>query len=78
MVVARHNRQRFFPLDEELGLLPGIAIPSLQEAMTRLGSQMPFDEAVKEIGFAYQTRISQSTTLRIIYENGQASEVLAK
>lgn len=46
--------------------------------MTRLGSQLPFDEAVKEIGFAYQTRISESTTRRTTYENGRASEALAK
>jgi hypothetical protein len=42
MAVVRFVAAVFFPLDEELGLLPGSYTPSLQEAMTRLGAKLPF------------------------------------
>jgi hypothetical protein len=78
MAVARYVRQRFSPLDEELGLLPGRYTPSLREAMTRWGSRMPFEEAAEEIQRTYRTRISESTTRRTTYENGRASEAVAQ
>lgn len=78
MDVAQSARQRFFPLDEELGLLAGHYTPRLQEAMTRLGSKITFQEAVEEIKAAYRTEISESTTRRTTYENGRASEALAQ
>ena len=31
----------FFPLDEELALLPGSLTPHLQECLVRLGAWMP-------------------------------------
>ena len=35
----------FFPLDEELELLPGSLTPGLEEILVRLGSWMPFAQA---------------------------------
>lgn len=70
--------QRFFPLDEELGLLPGHYTPRLQEAMTRWGSKMTFQEAVDEIKVSYRTEISEATTRRTTYQNGRAGEALAQ
>ena len=35
----------FFPLDEELELLPGSLTPGLEEMLVRLGSWMPFAQA---------------------------------
>ena len=35
----------FFPLDEELELLPGRLTPGLEEILVRLGSWMPFAQA---------------------------------
>ena len=78
MDVARSVGQRFFPLDEELGLLPGHYTPRLQEAMTRWGSKMTFQEAVDEIKVSYRTEISEPTTRRTTYQNGRASEALAQ
>lgn len=37
----------FFPLDEELQLLPGRLTPRLQEQLTRLGAWMPFGKAAE-------------------------------
>ena len=39
--------QAFFPLDEELELLPGALTPSLQEDLVRLGAWMPFGRAAQ-------------------------------
>ncbi len=40
----------FFPLDEELGLLPGKLTPWGHERLVRLCSWMPFEKAVEELG----------------------------
>ena len=37
--------QAFFPLDDELELLPGALTPSLQEDLVHLGAWMPFGKA---------------------------------
>ena len=37
--------ESFFPLDEELELLPGSLTPGLEEMLVRLGSWMPFAQA---------------------------------
>src|SRR3990172_1665673 len=39
----------FFPLDEELALLPGDFTPTLVESMVRVGTQTPFERAAKEL-----------------------------
>lgn len=78
MAVAQSAGQRFFPLDEELGLLPGRYTPRLQEAMTRLGSKLPFQQAAAEIKAFWQTEVSESTTRRTTHENGLACEAVAR
>lgn len=50
MPLARNAVQGFFPLDEELALLPGILTPSLQADLVRLGARMPFRSVVHELG----------------------------
>ena len=67
-----------FPLDEELGLLAGRYTPRLQEAMTRLGSKLPFREAVEEVAMSYHTAISESTCRRVTYRSGRAAEAIAR
>lgn len=42
---VRNAAPGFFPLDDELQLLPGCLTPHLQEQLTRLGSWMPFGKA---------------------------------
>lgn len=78
MDVVRSAGQRFFPLDEELGLLPGRYTPRLQEAMTRLGSKLPFREAVEEIESCHRTKIGEATVRRTTHENGRACEAAAR
>ena len=68
----------FFPLDEELELLPGRYTPRLQEAMTRLGSKLPFQQAADEIKAFWQTEIAEPTVRRTTQENGWASEAVAR
>ena len=65
-----------FPLDEELGLLSGRYTPRLQEAMARLGGQLPFREAVEELGHSYHPAISEPTCRRVTQRSGQAAEAV--
>jgi hypothetical protein len=78
MAVAQSVGQQFFPLDEELGLLAGRYTPSLQEAMTRLGSKLPFKQAAEEIKAFWSTEVSEATTRRTTHQNGRACEALAR
>jgi hypothetical protein len=50
----------FFPLDEELQLLPGPLSPRLQEDLVHLSTWMPFERAATEL--AYFTRVDVSET----------------
>ena len=50
----------FFPLDEELELLPGPLSPRLQEDLVHLSTWMPFERAATEL--AYFTRVEVSDT----------------
>lgn len=47
MGCARPAKEGFFPLDEELGLLPAQVTPILYENLVRLGAWMPFEEAAE-------------------------------
>ena len=67
-----------FPLDEELGLLTGRYTPRLQEAMTRLGSKVPFQQAAEEIKAFWKTEISEPTVRRTTHEHGRAGEIMAR
>ena len=62
----------FFPLDEELGLVPGHLTPRLQESLTRLGTWMPFGRAVKELEFFTGVPISEATVRRRAEQAGAA------
>jgi hypothetical protein len=75
---VQHVGRGLFPLDEELELLPGRYTPRLQEAMTRWGSKLPFQQAADEIKATWQTEISEPTVRRTTQENGRASEAVAR
>jgi hypothetical protein len=55
---VRLVRLGFFPLDEELQLLPGCLTPRLQEQLTRVGAWMPFGKAA--VMFEDFTRVAVS------------------
>jgi hypothetical protein len=78
MAVVRFAAAAFFPLDEELGLLPGSYTPSLQEAMTRLGAKLPYAQAQVEIKNFCHTVVSEPTLRRQTTENGRAGEEIVK
>ena len=55
----------FFPLDEELGLLPGSLTPRLQEALVRLSTHIPsFAKAAREVAFFTGTHVHADTARR--------------
>lgn len=47
MPYVRSVGRGFFPLDEALGLLPGMLTPHGQECLVRLGGWMPFEKAAE-------------------------------
>lgn len=71
----------FFPLDEELQLLPGKLTPRGHENLVRLGSWMPFERAAELLndllGIHISRTLSQSYTLSagVAYEQMQTEEV---
>ncbi|MBK8904206.1 MAG: hypothetical protein IPM53_23705 [Anaerolineaceae bacterium] len=67
-----------FPLDEELELLHGQYTPQIQEALTRLGSKMPFAQAVEEIWFGEKIHIEESVLRQTTYRHGQAAEAIER
>lgn len=64
MPPARNVEPGFFPLDEELALLPGTLTPSLQEAVVRLGARMPFRDVVHELRFLKHATTTEATVRR--------------
>jgi hypothetical protein len=65
-------------LDEELGLLPGHYTPQMQETMTRLGSKMPFEQAVEEVWLNQRTRVEEGTLRGMTYRHGEAAEAIER
>lgn len=62
----------FFPLDEELALLPGSLTPSLVESVTRLGTWMPFPIAARMVLYFTKVDVSEATERRATERAGQA------
>ena len=64
-------RARVFPLDEELGLLPGSLMPSLVEDLALLGSWVPFRQAAKLVGHCRKVEVSEAMVRRCTEKSGQ-------
>lgn len=64
MPFALNVRRGFFPLDEELQLLPGHLTPSVQEGLVHLSTWMPFARAVKELRFFTHVTTTEPTVRR--------------
>lgn len=64
MPLAPNAAQGFFPLDEELALLPGTLTPSLQADMVRLGARMPFRSVVQELAYLKHVTTTEATVRR--------------
>lgn len=76
MRCVRAARRGFFPLDEELQLLAGHYTPTLYEAMVRLSTWMPFERAVKEVGYFLHTHVTEATVRRQTEAAGAAYVVV--
>ena len=79
---ARHAGRGFFPLDEELELLPGKLTPREHERLVRLSGWVPFERAVELLeeflGIAIDKSMAQNYTeaAGAIYVQMQEEEVL--
>ena len=66
----------FFPLDEELGLLPGSLSPQSQDHLSRLAVWMPFERAAQMLAALTGVQVSEATTRRQTYSAGGAYEAV--
>lgn len=64
MPPARSVGRGFFPLDDELALLPGRLTPSLHEDLVRLSTRLPFPQAVDELARLKHVTASEATGRR--------------
>ncbi len=67
-------RPGFFPLDDELALLPGALTPRLQESLVRLGTLLPsFALAAAELAFHTGVEVHRTTATRLSEAAGAAA-----
>ncbi len=67
-------RPGFFPLDEELALLPGSLTPRLQESLVRLSTWLPsLATAAAELAFHTGVTLARTTALRLSEAAGAAA-----
>lgn len=72
MEFVRSVDKGFFPLDEELKLLPGILTPHGHECLVRLSGWMPFDKAAELFEAFMEIQVSKSVSQRYTEEAGAA------
>ena len=73
---VRNAGRGFFPLDEELELVPGRLTPRTHEALVRLSSWMPFERAVELMADLQGVRVSPAAGRRQCEAAGAAYEAL--
>jgi hypothetical protein len=64
----------FFPLDEELALLPGSLTPIQQDHLVHLGAVMPFAQAAKMLETLLGVQVSEATVRRMTEQAGTGYE----
>jgi len=64
--------QAFFPLDEELALLPGSLTPQTYEHLVRLGAWMPFEKASEFLADLLHVQVSEAKGRRDTQAAGAA------
>lgn len=69
---ARRVAPSFFPLDEELELLPGRLSPGLQQAVTRLGASLPFGQVPAIVEMLVGVSLTESMVRRCTEHAGSA------
>lgn len=68
--------QGFFPLDEELKLIPGILTPHGHECLVRLSGWVPFEKAVVLFGDFMGIEVSKGISQRYTEEAGKVYEAI--
>lgn len=68
----------FFPLDEELGLLPGKLTPYGHERLVKLSSYVPFEKAVELFGDFMGIEVSKDVGQRYTEEAGAVYEEMQR
>lgn len=86
MAPVRPAAPVFFPLDEQLGLLPGNLTPWLSEALVRLSTHIPsFAKATRELAFFTKVQLHPDTArqrteragaLLLAHETAEAARIL--
>lgn len=77
MANAQAVARAFFPLDEELELLPGSLTPHAHESLVRLGARVPsFEQAVEELSLTLKIEVSEATARRWTQAAGAAYEAV--
>src|SRR3712207_2155970 len=85
MVSAPPARQGFFPLDDELALLPGRLTPRLLEELVHLATWMPFARAATQLKRSTRVDLSEPTVRRqtqaagaayVAFQTAQAETIL--
>jgi len=76
MAFAKDVGKVFFPLDEELALLPGTLTPHGHETLVRLSSWMPFAKAAQILADVMGIQVSKSLSQRYTEAAGAAYEEL--
>src|SRR6266568_5482164 len=69
---CRFCRACFFPLDEELELLPGELSATLAEGVARLGTKLPFEQAAADVAFFWRVELDETTVRRYTQAAGTA------
>src|SRR5579872_3655869 len=69
---ARPVGRVFFPLDEDLALLPGSFSPFLHQCIVRLGTLIPFDQVPEQIKALLGVTVSRETVRRLTEQAGAA------
>lgn len=59
-------------------MLPGKYTPQIQETMTRLGSKIPFGQAVEEIWLGEGIQVEESVLRQTTYRHGRAAEAIER
>ncbi len=72
MLYVRNVGRGFFPLDEELQLLPGGLTPYMHECLVRLGAWVPFERAAELLGDLLGVKVSKSQSVRHTERAGAA------
>jgi hypothetical protein len=66
----------FFPLDEELGLLPGSLTPTQHEHLVHLATWMPFAPAAEMLDDLLDVQVSEATVRRVTEQAGAQYEAV--